>query len=167
MLTFTRHPDNISKQVPRLKQKPFPVSERPSRKLVVILHADVVSSTALVQRDEALAHERIQDGFLRLSNTIEAYGGNAHELRGDAVLAEIVHGISSRGSGSRLRRGLSKRHRKKAEELGTGEDALAGTAEVRVCHHAFPRIVKNDKALIEKRLVASKYLWTSPRLECR
>ncbi len=57
------------------------MSERPSRELVVILHADVVSSTALVQRDEALAHQRIQDGFLRLSNTIEAYGGNAHELR--------------------------------------------------------------------------------------
>ncbi len=87
MLTFTPHPDNISKQGPRLKQKPFPMSERPSRELVVILHADVVSSTALVQRDEVLAHERIQDGFLRLSNTIEAYGGNAHELRGDAVVA--------------------------------------------------------------------------------
>jgi len=52
------------------------VPERPSRQLVVVLHADVVGSTALVQKDEALAHERIRDGFLRLSNTIEAYRGN-------------------------------------------------------------------------------------------
>lgn len=65
------------------------MSKRPSRKLVVILHADVAGSTALVQRNETLAHERIQDAFLRLSNTIEAYGGNAHELRGDAVVAEF------------------------------------------------------------------------------
>ena len=85
----SRYHDNISKQVLGLRQKRFPVSERPSRKLVVILHADVVGSTALVQRDEALAHERIQNCFLRLSNTIEVYAGNARELRGDAVVAEF------------------------------------------------------------------------------
>ncbi|MDH3280800.1 MAG: adenylate/guanylate cyclase domain-containing protein, partial [Gammaproteobacteria bacterium] len=57
--------------------------------MAVILHADVVGSTTLVRRDEGLAHERIQDSFLRLANTIEAYGGSAHELRGDAVVAEF------------------------------------------------------------------------------
>ncbi len=90
LLTFTRHPDNISKQVPRLKPKPFPVSERPSRKLVVILHADVVGSTALVQRDESVAHERIQDAFRRFAATIESYSGIAHEIRGDALVAEFA-----------------------------------------------------------------------------
>jgi hypothetical protein len=34
-----------------------------SRKLTVILHADVVGSTSLVQRNETLAHERIQSVF--------------------------------------------------------------------------------------------------------
>ena len=60
-----------------------------SRKLAVILHADVVGSTALVQLDETLAHERIQDCFRRLSAIIEAYGGIIHELRGDALVAVL------------------------------------------------------------------------------
>ena len=60
-----------------------------SRKLAVILHADVVDSTTLVQRDEAAAHERIRDGFRRFAQTIEAYGGTTLELRGDALLAEF------------------------------------------------------------------------------
>ena len=60
-----------------------------SRKLAVILHADVVGSTALVQQNEALAHERIQGVFNALSSTITAYGGTAHEIRGDALVAEF------------------------------------------------------------------------------
>jgi len=59
------------------------------RKLAVILHADVVGSTALVQLNETLAHERIQDCFHHFSKTIEAYAGIAHELRGDALVAEF------------------------------------------------------------------------------
>ena len=54
------------------------------RKLAVILHADVVGSTALVQQNETLAHERIQTAFNRFSDTIETYEGVAHELRGNA-----------------------------------------------------------------------------------
>ena len=34
-----------------------------SGKLAVILHADIVGSTALVHQDEQLAHQRIQDDF--------------------------------------------------------------------------------------------------------
>ena len=60
-----------------------------SRKLAVILHADVVGSTTLVQQNEALAHERIQDAFNRFSETITCYGGITRELRGDAILAEF------------------------------------------------------------------------------
>ncbi len=60
-----------------------------SRKLAVILHADVIGSTALVQQNETLAHERIQASFQRFSETIKDYGGMAHELRGDALVAEF------------------------------------------------------------------------------
>ncbi len=60
-----------------------------SRKLAVILHADVVGSTALVQKDETLAHERIQSAFHNFSETIKAYGGIAREIRGDALVAEF------------------------------------------------------------------------------
>ena len=63
--------------------------DRLSDKLAVILHADVVGSTQLVQRDEHLAHERIQDSFRRFGETIEKYRGTILELRGDALLAEF------------------------------------------------------------------------------
>jgi TolB-like protein/class 3 adenylate cyclase len=63
--------------------------DRLSGKLAVILHADVAGSTALVQQDKELAHERIQDTFQRFSDTIEKYQGHVVELRGDALLAEF------------------------------------------------------------------------------
>lgn len=60
-----------------------------SRKLAVLVHADVVGSTALVQRDESLAHRRIRDAFRRLSETIASHGGATREIRGDALVAEF------------------------------------------------------------------------------
>jgi len=65
------------------------VAHTPPRKLAVILHADVVGSTTLVHLNETLAHQRIRDAFRRFSKTIEVYGGTAHELRGDALIAEF------------------------------------------------------------------------------
>ena len=59
-------------------------------KLAVILHADVVGSTSLVQKDERVAHERIRNSFRRFSETITAYGGITHEVRGDALVAEFA-----------------------------------------------------------------------------
>ena len=63
------------------------VTEHSNRELAVILHADVMGSTALVQRNETIAHERIRDAFRRFAETISAYGGTPHEVRGDALLA--------------------------------------------------------------------------------
>ncbi len=63
--------------------------DRLSRKLAVILHADVVGSTSLVQKNETLAHQRIQSAFRRLSQIVSSHGGIAHEVRGDALLAEF------------------------------------------------------------------------------
>ncbi len=65
------------------------MGNRASRKLAVIIHADVVSSTSLVQLDETLAHERIQGTFHRFSDTIKRYNGNPLEIRGDALVAEF------------------------------------------------------------------------------
>jgi adenylate cyclase len=67
-------------------------------KLAVILHADVVGSTALVQKDERVTHERIRDTFGRFSETIEAYGGIPHELRGDALVAEFERASDAVGA---------------------------------------------------------------------
>jgi adenylate cyclase len=58
-------------------------------KLAVILHADVVGSTGLVRSDEQIAHDRIQDAFRRFSATIVRHEGTAHEIRGDALVAEF------------------------------------------------------------------------------
>ncbi len=69
-------------------------------KLAVILHADVVGSTALVQKDERVAHERIQNSFQRLSEAITAYEGVTHEVRGDALVA--VMGRASDGVSATL-----------------------------------------------------------------
>jgi len=63
--------------------------KRLTGKLAVILHADVVGSTALVQQDEQKAHERIHDSFIRFQATISSYHGQVRELRGDALLAEF------------------------------------------------------------------------------
>jgi TolB-like protein/Tfp pilus assembly protein PilF len=59
-----------------------------SRKLAVIIHADVVGSTTLVQQNETIAHERMQSAFRRFAEIIESYGGSTRELRGDALIAE-------------------------------------------------------------------------------
>ncbi|MGI9316697.1 MAG: adenylate/guanylate cyclase domain-containing protein [bacterium] len=61
-----------------------------SGKLAVILHADVVGSTVLVQQNEQKAHTRIQDSFKRFGETISRYHGQVRELRGDALLAEFA-----------------------------------------------------------------------------
>lgn len=65
----------------------MPKTRRPG-KLAVILHAEIAGSTSLVQQDEHLAHERIQDAFRRLGDTIAQDQGRVCELRGDALLAE-------------------------------------------------------------------------------
>jgi adenylate cyclase len=65
------------------------VTQTPVRKLAVLLHADIAGSTSLVQKNETLAHERIQDTFRQISETISRHSGIAHEIRGDALVAEF------------------------------------------------------------------------------
>jgi len=66
------------------------ISANASRRLAVILHADIVGSTALVQKDESLAHQRFLDVFRRFAEMIESYGGTTREIRGDALVAEFA-----------------------------------------------------------------------------
>ncbi len=63
------------------------MTEKPTRKLAVLLHADVIGSTSLVQLNETLAHERFQDVYRRFSETIAEHDGTTHEIRGDALVA--------------------------------------------------------------------------------
>jgi adenylate cyclase len=74
------------------------VSQTPARKLAVLLHADIVGSTALVQKNETLAHERIQNAFRQFSATISEHNGIAHEIRGDALIAEFARASDAVGA---------------------------------------------------------------------
>ena len=87
--------DSICDGWPGILITDFFVTER---KLAVILHADVVGSTTLVQLDETLAHERIRDTFQRFSDAISTYGGIAHEIRGDALLAGFARASDAVGA---------------------------------------------------------------------
>ena len=65
------------------------MTQETARKLAVLVHADIVGSTALVQRNETLAHQRMQDTFRRFSDAIVSHDGIPHEIRGDAIVAEF------------------------------------------------------------------------------
>jgi len=65
------------------------VDAHKTSKLAVILHADIVGSTELVQRNESTAHFVFNSLFRRFTDTIESYGGATRELRGDALVAEF------------------------------------------------------------------------------
>lgn len=58
-------------------------------RLTVLLHADIVGSTGLVQSHERTAHDRMQATFQSLSAIVARYAGTTHELRGDALVAEF------------------------------------------------------------------------------
>ena len=69
--------------------------DRLSGTLAVILHADIAGSTAFVQEDKELAHERIQDTFNRLGKIIEKYNGHLLELPWVAENGIMVDTISA------------------------------------------------------------------------
>ena len=61
----------------------------PTRKLAVLVYAEVADSEILVQRKQALAHQRIQGCYKGLAQIIAEYGGLTRELRGDALVGEF------------------------------------------------------------------------------
>lgn len=74
------------------------MNQLPLRKLAVLVHADIVDSTALVQANEALAHQRILACFQYFSGIITSYGGITRELRGDALIAEFERASDAVGA---------------------------------------------------------------------
>jgi adenylate cyclase len=59
------------------------------RKLAVILHADIVGSTMLVQQDAEVAHQRIQQCFRHSTRIVQRCDGRTVEIRGDAMVSEF------------------------------------------------------------------------------
>jgi adenylate cyclase len=67
----------------------YSVAVENTRKLAVLLHADIVGSTRLVRLNETIAHERFRNSFKKLSEVIQQHDGITHEIRGDALVAEF------------------------------------------------------------------------------
>ncbi|MFT5114727.1 MAG: adenylate cyclase [Parasphingorhabdus sp.] len=84
------------------------MSDQPSRKLAVILHADIVGSTELVQKNESIAHLRMRDVFKQFSTTIEAFDGIVREIRGDALLAEFARASDAVGAAIQFQTAISE-----------------------------------------------------------
>ena len=67
---------DIGDVCPQNYNKRVEVAKESTRKLAVLLHADVVGPTALVRLNETLPHQRIRDTFRRFSETITTHGGS-------------------------------------------------------------------------------------------
>lgn len=83
-------PTVVSLKAQESEYEGSPLADPPLSKLAVILHADVVGSTELVRLDETVADQRMQDAFQRFSEEIASHNGVAHEIRGDALVAEFA-----------------------------------------------------------------------------
>lgn len=86
-------------------------------RLAVILHADIVGSSALVQIDERVAHERIRDAFKKASEVITRYAGATHELRGDAMLAEFQRASDAVTSALAIQAENTERNNKLTDDI--------------------------------------------------
>ena len=64
-------------------------NERHKREFAVIMHADVVGYTELMERNEDLAHRAVTACFDRLEEYVRSFGGSVCEKRGDALLARF------------------------------------------------------------------------------
>jgi class 3 adenylate cyclase len=81
------------------------------RKLTVILAADVVGYSAMMERDEAGTHERLRAGRRDLFEpTITRHHGTIFKLMGDGMLAEFSSVVGAVECAVALQRGLAERN---------------------------------------------------------
>jgi adenylate cyclase len=85
--------------------------DRPQRKLVVIVHADVAGYSTLMTKDEDLAHRRVSEAFDMLGDFVARYGGRVAEKRGDALLAEFTGPSDALGAALAFQGALAEHHR--------------------------------------------------------
>ncbi len=90
------------------------------RKLAAILAADVVGYSAMMERDEAGTHQRLQQGLKDLFEpTIARHHGNIFKLMGDGLLAEFSSVVEAVECAVALQRGLAERNADVPEEQRT------------------------------------------------
>jgi class 3 adenylate cyclase/tetratricopeptide (TPR) repeat protein len=91
-----------------LEAQPRPRQVEGERKLVTVLFADVVGSTAMGERlDPELITEVMNGAFKRMNQAVDRYGGTVSRLMGDAVLAIFGAPISHEDDPERaIRAGL-------------------------------------------------------------
>ena len=78
------------------------------RKLAAILAADVVGYSAMMERDEAVTHERLRSGRKDLFQpTVSRHHGVIFKLMGDGLLAEFTSVVDAINAPSRYSAALS------------------------------------------------------------
>lgn len=123
--------------------------DRLSRKLAVILHAEVVDSATFVQDHENRAHEHIQAAFNRFLETIKSYGRTTRELCEDTLVA-VFNRVSDAVFAALAFNGLNEKFNSKLNaenqpvlRIGTG------MGEVIIADNAITRMIE----LLAQRLV--------------
>ena len=87
------------------------------RKLTTVLAADVVGYSALMERDEAGTHERLQAGRKELFEPeIARHHGRIFKLMGDGMLAEFGSVVDAVECAVSLQRGLAERNAEVPED---------------------------------------------------
>jgi len=88
------------------------------RRLVTILVADAVGSTAEMERDEETAILAINERLETIANEVEAHGGRVFSTAGDCVLAEFVSPVNALRSTLEARAKLAEEGEGKAMRFG-------------------------------------------------
>jgi len=80
------------------------------RKLAAIMFADMVSFSALAQRDEALALELVAEQRRLLAPLLERFGGRLIKTMGDGYMAEFASALEAAECAVELQRALAARN---------------------------------------------------------
>ena len=112
-------------------------------KLAVILHADVVGSTALVQRDETLAHRRIQETFRHFAETIDRH--ITHEYPRSSVTYRRKNGCTNNNAAATAAT-VVPYHRRATTTSAATAVAAPTTENTRRAASPLPRYRQNHSA---------------------
>jgi class 3 adenylate cyclase len=118
---------------------------RETRKVVTIVFADLIGSTALHERLDAESARRLMDAYHRaMSAVVEAHGGTVMQLLGDGVLAGF--GVPRVAEDDAIRAVRAAVDMQRAfRELARQQEALAGRLGLRVAVHTGEVVARDDR----------------------
>ncbi|HJQ82990.1 MAG TPA: AAA family ATPase, partial [Candidatus Binatia bacterium] len=123
-----------------------PTSDRVARKVVTIVFADLIGSTALHERLDPESVSRVMDRYYRtVRGPIEAHGGTVVQLLGDGVMCAF--GVPRVGEDDALRAVRAAVAVQEAfREFARAESAVVGDVGLRVAVNTGEVVVSDDHA---------------------